>query len=330
MLRCSTLLVVFGAVLLGSALGVQAQQAGKVWRIGFLGDGSASSRAAQTVDPLREGLRELGYWENRNLIIEARWSNGINERHAELARELVLLKPDLIVTHGIPAVLALKAATPTIPIVVAVAADLVATGVVASLARPGGNVTGFSDVVPELGGKEVEILREVIPRLKRVAVLWNRTNPGAVLSSRAVLNAVRDARLQFQSLEVSSPEELAGALDTAAKLRMEALIVVHDTMTNEHRQRVAQLALTKRLPSISASALFAEAGGLINYGADQAELFRRAAIFVDKILKGAKPGDLPVEQPTKYALVINLKTAKALGLTIPPSLMLRADQVIDP
>jgi putative tryptophan/tyrosine transport system substrate-binding protein len=322
----------FFAIALAGALAasfrVEAQQGGKLWRIGFLGDGSPSSRAAQTIEPLREGLRELGYSEKRNLVIEARWSDGMSERHAELARELVALRLDLIVTHGIPAVLALKAATRTIPIVVAVAADLVGTGVVTSLSRPGGNVTGFSDLVPDLGGKELEILQEIIPRLRRVAVLWNRANPGAVNSSRAVQKAVRDARLRLEPLEISSPDEIGPALEAAAKLHMDALIIVHDTMTNEHRHRIARLAADKRLPSISASALFADAGGLINYGPDQAELFRRSALFVDKIFKGAKPGDLPVEQPTKFQLAINLKTAKALRVTIPPSLLLRADRVI--
>jgi putative tryptophan/tyrosine transport system substrate-binding protein len=313
-----------------AALAQQAgQQAGKVWRIAFLGDGTASARAANTVERLREGLRELGYIESRNIAIEVRWSDGNNERLAQLARELVRLTPDVIVTHGIPAVLATKAATTSIPIVVAAAADMVAAGVVASLAHPGGNVTGTSDQGTDVAAKLVELLRDGLPRAKRVGLLWNRPNLGATLTAQAIHTAARDAGLRVNLLEVNNPQELTEAFDTAAKERLDAVIVTHDTMTAAHRRRIADLALARRLPSISSYSLVAEAGGLMSYGPDLAELHKRAAVFVDKILRGAKPADLPVEQPTIFRLVINLKTAKALGLTIPPSLLLRADQVIE-
>jgi putative ABC transport system substrate-binding protein len=213
--------------------------------------------------------------------------------------------------------------------VIGSAADLVGAGIITSLSRPGGNVTGINDQTTDLSAKEVEILRDALPRMKRVAVLWNRANPGAVMTSKAIRAAARDAGLQVVSLEVQRPDELDAALDKAVKERAEAIIVTHDTMTVGNRGRIADLALARRLPTISASSLFAEAGGLMHYGPDLPQMFRRAATFVDKILKGAKPADLPVEQPTKFQLVINLRTAKALGLTVSQSLLLRADHVIE-
>jgi len=306
-----------------------AQSPGRPWRIGFLGDGSAQARASNTLDPLREGLRDLGYREQQNIAIEVRWSEGRRERLPELARELVRLNVDVIVTHGIPAVLATKSATTTIPIVIGAAADLLGAGIISSLSHPGGNVTGINDQTTDLSAKEVDILRDALPRMKRVAVLWNRANPGAVMTSKAIQTAARDTGLHVISLAFERPEELNTALDEAVKDRAEAVIVTHDTMTVGHRGRIAELALARRLPTISASSLFAAAGGLMNYGPDLAQMFKRAATFVDKILKGAKPADLPVEQPTKFQLVINVRTAKALGLTLPQSLLLRADHVIE-
>jgi putative ABC transport system substrate-binding protein len=314
--------------LLVTPLAAEAQQAGKVWRLAFLGDASATARAAYTLEPLRDGLRELGYVEGQNVIVEVRWTDGQPERLPELAAELVRLKVDVIVTHGVPAARAVKTATTDIPIVVATAADMVGAALVASLARPGGNLTGTSDQVTELSGKVLQLLKEMLPGLNRVAVLWNRMNPGAARTAEATQTTARELGLQVSSLDVRSPDEIAEALEAAAEGRVDAVIVVHDPLMIEHRTRVAQLALEKRLPAVSAVGMLTEAGGLMSYGPDNPGLFKRAAVFVDKILKGAKPADLPVEQPVKFELVINLNTAKALGLTIPPLLLFQADKVI--
>jgi len=315
--------------LLAAPLAAEAQEARRVWRLGFLGDGVAAARAAHTLEPLREGLRELGYVEGRNLSIDARWSEGHTGRLAGIAAEFVRLGVDVIVSHGVPGSRAAKAATSTTPIVVAAAADMVGVGLVTSLARPGGNVTGISDQASEVSVKEVELLAELLPGLQSVALLWNRTNPAAMRTSNTLQIAARDRGLRIVPLEVTQVDEIETSIDRASAARVDAVVVVHDAMILNHRTRIAQLALKKRLPTISAATVFAEAGGLMSYGPDLAGLCKRAAVFVDKILKGAKPGDLPVEQPTKFELVINLKTAKALGLTIPPSLLQRADQVID-
>jgi putative ABC transport system substrate-binding protein len=245
-----------------------------------------------------------------------------------LVKELIGLKVDVIVTHGLPAALAAKSATVDVPIVVATAADMVGNGLVASLARPGGNVTGTSDQITELSGKVVQLLKETLGGLKRVAVLWNDINPGAVLTSDATQTAGRDLGLQVHPLPVRDLDGIAEAFEAAAKGRAGAVIVVHDPLMIEHRVRIAQLAVKKRLPIISAVALIVQAGGLMSYGPDNPALFKRAAVFVDKILKGARPADLPVEQPTKFELVINLKTAKQIGVTIPPNVLARADKVI--
>lgn len=306
-----------------------AQQADKVWRIGFLGDGAAAQRVPISLEPFRQGLRELGYVEGRNVILEVRWTDGNNERLAEFAREFVRLDVDVIVTHGAPGSFAAKAATARIPIVVAVTADMVGVGLVASLSRPGGNVTGMTDQVTELSGKQVQLLKELLPDVKRVAVLANRTNPAAARTSEATETAARQLGLQVRSLEVRSLGEIEPALDAAARGRAGAVVVAHDPLTVNHRARIARLAVAKRLPIVSASTLFAEAGGLMSYGPDLARFFRRAAVFVDRILKGAKPSDIPVEQPTQFDLFINLRTARALGVTIPPALLRRADRVIE-
>ena len=315
------------AMLLALCFSAEAQQAKKVPRIGFLGDGSAASRGPITLVPFREGLRELGYVEKQNILIEVRWTDSKSEHLPQLVGELIRLKVDVIVTHGLPAARAAKAATTDIPIVVATAADLVGNGLVASLPHPGGNVTGTSDQNTELSGKQVQLLKELLPRLKRVAILENPINPGAVRTSEETTKAARDLGLQVKPLPVRSPDEIAEALEVAVKGRADAVIVVHDPWMIEHRVQIAQLALKKRLPTLSAG-LLAEAGGLMTYGPDNAALFKRAAVFVDKILKGRKPADLPVEQPMKFELVINLKTAKQIGLTIPPNVLARADRVI--
>lgn len=322
--------VCFGpcALLFVLCIAVHAQQPARIRRVGFLGDGSAGARAAISLQPFRVGLRELGWVEGRDIIIETRWTDGKSERLPDLVRELIKLKVDVIVTHGLPAVLAAKTATTEVPIVVATAADMVGNGVVASLPHPGGNITGTSDQVTELSGKLVQLLKEMVPGLTKVAVLWNELNPGAVATSDATQAAARDLGLLVYPLLVRSLDGIAGAVEAATKARAGAVIVVHDPFIIEHRVQIAQLTAKKRLPTVSAVALFVEAGGLMSYGPDNPALFKRAAVFVDKILKGTRPSDIPVEQPTKFELVLNLKTAKQIGLTIPPAVLARADRVI--
>ena len=314
--------------LLASPLVADAQQAGKVARIGVLAQGS-STDAPHIGEAFRQGLRDLGYVEGQNIVIEYRWAEGRAERLPDLAVELVNLKVDVIVAGGTPAPLAAKHATRTIPIVMGGAGDPVGTGLVASLARPGGNVTGLSTLTPELGRKRLQLLKEVVPGVSRVAVLWNAANPYAVLNMRETEAAARTLGVQVQSLEVRGPDDFESALPAAIRGRAGALIVVDDPLTLTYRVRIVDFAARNRLPAMYGFREYAEAGGLMAFGASLADLGRRAATYVDKILKGAKPADLPVEQPTKFELVINLKTAKALGLTIPQSVLLRADQIIE-
>jgi putative ABC transport system substrate-binding protein len=309
-------------------LAASGQQAAKVWRIGFLGDGLRMDRAGISLEPFREGMRELGYVEGKNVVIEERWSDGKSEQLPELVDEFIRLKVDVIVTHGVPAGRAAKAATKTIPIVIATIPDPVGAGLVASLARPGGNLTGLSDQVPDLAEKEIQILQEALPRLKSVAFLWNERNPGARLTFDETLKAARKFGLKVAIYGATEVGQLEPAVELAAKQQPDALIVIHDLFTVNNRVRIAQLAIKYRLPTISASTPFAAAGGLMVYAPNYGERFHRAATYVDKIFKGAKPADLPVEQPTKFEFIVNLKTAKALGLTIPPSLLGRADEVI--
>jgi len=321
-------IVALGAGVLGAPIAF-AQQQGKVWRIGYLGDGSASARASSTLEPFRKGLRDLGYVEGRNIVIDARWSEGKSERLSEFAAEFVQLKVDIIVTHGVPGSNAAKTATTSIPIVVASAADMVGSGLVASLARPGGNVTGTSDQITEISSKEVELLSELLPKLQHVGVLWNRRNPGAIRTAETVQTAARERKWRVSSLSIANPEEIEATIESAVKGSARALIVVHDPMILTHRIRIAQSALKNGLPTICASSLLAEAGGLLSYGPDLTNLFERAAIFVDRIIKGRKPADIPVEQPTKFEMVLNVKTAKALGLTIPQLILSRVDRTIE-
>jgi putative ABC transport system substrate-binding protein len=316
------------SVLAAPAL-AEAQPASKTWRIGFLGDGSASARVAHTLGPLREGLRELGYVEGRDFTLEVQWSEGNPERLRENAAAFVRQKVDVIVTHGLRGSRVAKEATSTIPIVVAAAADMVGSGLVASLARPGGNVTGISDQAAEVSVKEIELLAELLPNLQAVAVLWNRANATAGRAAQALQGAARDRGIRTLALEFAHGDEIERIVETASKARAGALIVVHDALTIEHRRQIAQLTMTKRLPTISAATVFAEAGGLMSYGPDLAALIKRSALFIHKVLRGAKPADLPVEQPTRFELVLNLKTAKALGITVPGTLLLRADRVIE-
>jgi putative tryptophan/tyrosine transport system substrate-binding protein len=323
------LLVASGLCALAVPLACFAQQPTKVWRIGYLGDGTAATRAAESLDPLRESLAGLGYVEGRNIVMDVRWTEGSTERRTMLAAELVRLKPDVIVTHGAQAGLAVKAATTTIPIVVAVAADFLGTGLVKSLARPGGNLTGMTDQVVELSGKEVQLLKETLPGMKRLALMWEDKSPTAVPSAETMQDAARSMGLRVLPLPVTNAEDIERAFEVAARRRADAVIAMHSPLTVGLRMRIAQLALKKRLPLMSAPAQFTDAGALMSYGPDLAKYFTKAAVVVDKILKGTKPADIPVEQPTRIELVINLKTAKALGIKIPQSILLRADRVIE-
>jgi putative ABC transport system substrate-binding protein len=314
--------------LLATPRAVGSQSAGKTWRVGFLGDGPRAERAAINLEPFREGLRDLGYVEGRNLVIEERWSDGQAERLPVLAAELSRAKVDVIVTHGVRGIRAVQGATQTIPIVMAVSPDPVATGLVASLARPGGNTTGLTDQVADLGEKEVQILQEVVPATRRVAILWHEGNPGALVTFEQTRTAATNAGLAVATIGVRSPDELDAVVAQAAAGRPDALIVIHDVLTVSHRVRIAQLALKHKLPSICGSTPYVDAGGLVAYGASLPDLFKRAAVFVDRIARGARPADIPIEQPTTFQLRINLKTARALGLTIPPAVLGRADDVI--
>jgi len=306
---------------------VEAQQAGKVYRIGVLEPTSMALNAAN-LDAFRKGLRELGYVEGRNMMIEYRSADGRSERFPDLAAELVRLKVDVILTRGTPAVMAAKNATGTIPVVMAASGDPVLSGVVSSLARPGGNVTGLSAVVVEVSGKRLELIREVVPGVSRVAALFNMSNPNDALQWKETETAAPTLRVQLQLLDVRKPGDFAGAFDAAVKGRAGALFVGLDALTWANHRPIVELAAKHRLPAIYGGREFVNAGGLIAYGVSYPHLYHRAASYVDKILKGAKPADLPIEQPTKFELVINLKTAKALGLTIPQSLLGRADEVI--
>jgi putative ABC transport system substrate-binding protein len=312
--------------LLASPLAVKAQQTGKVYRIGFLGNSTAALEA-NLVGPFREGLRELGYVEGRNVQIEYRWGEGKYERFPELVAELVALKVDVLVTAGTPAALAVKRATTTIPLVMVAVGDPVGTGLVASLARPGGSMTGLTSIAPDLEGKRLELLREAVPKLSRVSVIWNPANPFHVTAEKEARSAAQVLQMKVHSVGVRTAQELDPAFVAIVKERPGAFIVLADRIFLHNRGRIVDFAARNRLPAVYAYRELVEAGGLMSFGPNYADMHRRAATFVDKILKGAKPADLPVEQPTKFELLINLKTARALGLTIPPSLLARADQV---
>jgi ABC-type uncharacterized transport system substrate-binding protein len=327
MIARRTFLAGTGAVLLAAPLAAEAQRAGKVTRIGVLEPTSMALNAAN-LDAFRQGLRELGYVEGQNFVVEYRSADGRGERFPDLAAELVRLKVDVILTRGTPAVIAAKNATRTIPVVMAASGDPVLSGVVASLARPGGNVTGLSAIVGEVSGKRLELLREVIPGVSRIVGLFNMSNPIDALQWKETEIAASSLRVQLQLLDVRKPGDFGRAFDAATKQRAGALVVGVDALTWANRRSIVDLAAKNRLPAIYAAREFVDAGGLIAYGVSYPHLYRRAASFVDKILKGAKPADLPIEQPTEFELVVNLKTAKALGLTIPPSLLGRADEVI--
>ena len=310
-------------------MATDAQRAGTVQRLGFLA-GSSPTAPWHTGEAFQQGLRELGWVERQNLIIEYRFAEGRYDRLPDLAAELVRLRVDVIVGLGNAAVAPAKKATQTIPIVMVSVAEPVGLGLIESLARPGGNVTGLTDTAGvQTAGKRLELLTESVPKVRRVAVLSNAANPITPFATEAVKAAARSMGVQLQLLQVRGPNELDAAFAAMAKERVGALLVLTEAMFTPHRVRLADLAAKNKLPSMYAHREFVEAGGLMSYGASLNTLLRRAAYFVDRILRGAGPADLPVEQPTKFELVINQQAARALGLAIPPSLLLRADEVID-
>ncbi len=311
--------------LLAAPLAAEAQQPAKVHRIGFL---RGTSPQASWFEAFRQGLRELGYIEGQNIAIEQRYAHGVLDRLPGLAAELVRLKVDVIVVGGTPDAKAAKAATTTIPIVFTLAGDPVGSGLVASLARPGGNVTGLSNLQSELGGKQLQLLKEAVPRVSRVAVLYNPINPAAAPMLQGAQAAARSLAVQLQVLEVRSPNELASAFSATARGRAGALLTLADPIFANERVRLLGLAAKNRLPGMFFEREFVDAGGLMSYGPNFSDQFRRAATFVDKILRGTKPADLPVEQPTKFELVVNMKTAKTLGLKIPQTILVQATEVI--
>ncbi len=319
--------LVFGAMLLAFSFPAQAQQAQKIPRIGYLAQRKSPTSATPdpAADAFKQGLRELGYVEGKNILLEYRYAGGSADPLPGLVAELVQLKVDVLVSPVFPAIRAAKQATKTIPIVMVTTQDPVATGLVDSLARPGGNVTGLTRLTRELSGKRLELLKELAPKVSHVGVLWDADSP----RFKDYETAARALKIQLQTLEVRSPKpDFEGAFQAAAKGRVGALVTVSGGLTLSYPKRIADLAIKNRLPSMHERNEFVEAGGLMSYSTNDADLFRRAAVYVDKILKGTKPADLPVEQPTKFELVINLKAAKQIGLTIPPDVLARADKVI--
>lgn len=320
---------VLALLVLGAApLASKAQQAGKIPRIGLLSAAPFSSITART-DAFRKGLRDLGYVEGQNILLEWRAADDRGDRLPGLAAELVRLQVAVIVTADGSAAVAAARSTRTIPIVMGQSGDPVAIGLVANLARPGGNVTGLSTLSAELPAKQVDLLKEAIPKLARLAALSNSDNPSTVVALGHVKTAASALGLQLQAIDVRDPKEFDNAFSAMTRARADALVVLPDPMFLTQRTRVAQLAAKSRLPAIYGIPEHAEAGGLMAYAASRTELFQRAATYVDKILKGAKPGDIPIEQATRFELVINLKTAKALGVNISQSLLVRADRIIE-
>ena len=326
-MRRREFITLLGGVAATWPVAVRAQQLGKLPTVGFLGQSTPlgeSERAAA----FAQRLRELGWVEGRTIAIEYRWAEGRNDYLADIAAEFVRLKVNIIVAGGTPAVTAAKQAMPAVPIVFATAGDPVGVGFVASLARPGGNITGVSSLTADLAGKRLDLLREAISNLGRLAIMGNVGNPLTVLELGELQAAARPLGLQLDTLEIRRPQDIASALD-AVKGRADALYVCQDLVTRANRLRINTLALAARLPVMHASREFIEAAGLISYGPNFPDLYRRTADYVDKILRGVKPADLPVEQPTKFELVVNLTTAKALDIEVPPTLLARADEVIE-
>jgi putative tryptophan/tyrosine transport system substrate-binding protein len=321
-------ITLLGGAAVAWPLAARAQQSGRVYRIGVLETSPAASNTAN-FDALRKGLRELGYVEGQNLVLDYRSADGRPERFPQLVAELLRLNVDLIVTRGTPAVMAAKNATETIPVVMAASGEPVRTGVVAGLARPGGNVTGLSALTTELVAKRLELMRETVAGIRRIAFLQNIGNPTAPSQWEEFKTAAPSLGLEVQLLDVRKPEDIERAFDTAIAQRADAILVGNDTVTLANRRQVVELAAKHRLLAMYHAREFVDAGGLMTYGVSYPDLYRRAATFVDKIFKGAKPADLPVEQPTKFELVLNLKAAKALGLDVPATVLARADEVIE-
>jgi ABC-type uncharacterized transport system substrate-binding protein len=323
-----TFLAGTGAVLLAGPLAAEGQPQGKLVRIGLLDFGTPNPSSEARWKALRERLRELGYVEGQNVAFEPRWGNGQADRLPALATELVNFKVEVLVTATGDAALAAKRATSTIPIVFATAPDPVRLGLVASLARPGGNVTGVTSLSSDLAGKRLELLKQLVPRAARIAVLNDPENRSSEFILKGAESVAKSLGVVVQTVDVRGQKEFEAAFSAMKRGHADAVILGVNTPFLVHRRRIAELAVAHRFPMMAPTKEYAEAGALVSYGTDYPDQFRRVAVYVDKILKGAKPGDLPVEQPTKFELVINLKTAKALGLTIPPSLLQRADEVI--
>jgi putative ABC transport system substrate-binding protein len=320
-------LVLCALSLLTAPLAAQAQQAGGTVTIGYLGNASPALEA-DLVDAFREGLRQLGYVEGQNLTIRYQWAEGQQERAAGLAQELVRLQPDVILTAGTPGTLAAKHATQSIPIVTAIAGDPIAAGLVASLAQPGGNVTGLSTLATDLGGKRLELFKQAVPQLSRVVALRNPANPFTTIAWQAIEPVAAALGVQLQPVEVRGPHDLDRAFAMIKEARPDGLIVIPDRFLLTYRASIVHFMAEQRLPGMFPFREFVQEGGLLAYGPDYTDMYRRAATYVAKILKGAKPADLPMEQPTKFELLINLKTAQALGLTIPSTLLFQADKVL--
>ena len=319
-------LVALGAMPLSG----RAQHPGRIPRVGFLHPAVPQNNTTPFLEAFRQGMRELGYMEGKNLQLEVRWGEGKLERMPALAEELVRIKVDVIVAASSPSVIAARQATKTIPIVMPLSSDPVGDGLVASLAHPGGNITGLSMMAPEVGAKRLQLLKEVIPKPSRaVGVLWNPAYAGMAARFRDAQRNAPAAGIDVRSLEVRDTRELEKALEDVTRSRPDGLILLADPLTLSQRLRIVEFAAEARIPAVYEISEFADAGGLMSYGHNPGELCRRAATYVDKILKGAKPAELPIQQPTKFELVINLKTAKALGITIPQSILLQADRVIE-
>jgi putative tryptophan/tyrosine transport system substrate-binding protein len=321
-------ILLLGGAAAARPLAVRAQQSGKIPRVGFMGNSTAALEA-NLIRPFRDGLRELGYQEGRDIVIDYRWAEGKYERFPTLVAELLGVPADVIVTAGTPATLAVKKATSRVPLVMIAVGDPVGTGIVPSLARPGGNITGLSSIAPDLEGKRLELLREVSPKLSHVAFFLNPLNPFHKVSAQQAFAAAQTLGIKLQPLEVRTSAELESAFAAIVREKPDALLILADRVFLHNRKRMMDFATEQRLPSVNAYREVVEAGGLMSYGPSYEDMHRRAADYVDKILKGARPGDLPVEQPTKFTLIINIKAAKSLGLEVPPMLLARADEVIE-
>jgi putative ABC transport system substrate-binding protein len=325
-MRRRKFVALLGGVVAAWPFAARAQHGGKIPRVGFMGNSTAALEA-NLVGPFREGLREHGYEEGRN--VEIVLAEGRYERFPALIAELIAANVDVIVTAGTPATLAVKRATSTVPVVMAAVGDPVGTGIVPNLARPGGNITGLSAIAPDLEGKRLELLREVVPHLAHVAFFFNPANEFHTLSMRQALAAAQALNIKLQPREVRKSEDLDAAFAAIVREKPDGLLILADRIFLHNRQRMMDFATEHRLPSVNAYRELVEAGGLMSYGPSYEEMHRRAADYVDRILKGARPGDLPVEQPTRFTLIVNLKAAKSLGLEVPPTLLARADEVIE-